>query len=464
MKSKFIQTFENAVYDNDFDTNDRAYVPEVWAQESLMILEENMVMANLVHRDFEDEIQEFGDVVNTRRPGSFTAKRKGDNDDVTVQDATADKVQIPLNQYLHTSFKIRDGQMSKSFKDLVNEFLRPAIVSIAQGVDQIILAQMHQFQANSCGKLGTDPTRGTVIAANTVLNNNSVPLEGRNMVVTPNAEGALLDIGEFIKANEVGDDGTAMRNAWLGTKFGFDFFMSQNAPSIDSGSVTTESATVDGAASKGATSITYDGYSGTITAGSWVTFAGDATPQFVKASTSSILTIEPGLKRAVEDGAVITIYPTTTQNDADGDDYDANYYKSLTVTALTDTPQRGQIVTSGTTTGYNNIYGLIDASTKTSLTLDRPLGAEITNGATIGLGPAGEFCFGFHPNAIALISRPLAAPPADLGVRSAVVNFGGLSIRLTITYDGNGQGVLVTADLLMGVKVLDTDLGVLMYA
>ena len=119
-------------FDNDFGTNGRAYIPEVWAQESLMILEDNMIVGNLVHRDFEDEIKDFGDVVNTRKPGTFTAKRKGANDDVTVQDASATKVQVKLNQHLHTTFRLRDSQMSLSFKDLVAEFLRPAVVSIAR--------------------------------------------------------------------------------------------------------------------------------------------------------------------------------------------------------------------------------------------------------------------------------------------------------------------------------------------
>ena len=63
-----------ACYDNNLD----AFIPELWAQEGLAILEENMVMANLVHRDFENEIAKFGDVVNTRRPGEFKIRRKTD--------------------------------------------------------------------------------------------------------------------------------------------------------------------------------------------------------------------------------------------------------------------------------------------------------------------------------------------------------------------------------------------------
>ena len=37
-----------------------------------------MVIANLVHRDFENEIRQFGDVVHTRRPGTFQIRRKAD--------------------------------------------------------------------------------------------------------------------------------------------------------------------------------------------------------------------------------------------------------------------------------------------------------------------------------------------------------------------------------------------------
>ena len=49
-----------------FANDNEAFIPERWAQEGLALLQENMVMANLVHRDFESEVREFGDVVNTR--------------------------------------------------------------------------------------------------------------------------------------------------------------------------------------------------------------------------------------------------------------------------------------------------------------------------------------------------------------------------------------------------------------
>lgn len=51
-----------------FDDYPSAYTPQMWANESIAILEENMVIANLVYRDFENEIKDYGDTVNTRKP------------------------------------------------------------------------------------------------------------------------------------------------------------------------------------------------------------------------------------------------------------------------------------------------------------------------------------------------------------------------------------------------------------
>jgi hypothetical protein len=45
------------------------------------------------------------------------------------------------------------------------------------------------------------------------------------------------------------------------------------------------------------------------------------------------------------------------------------------------------------------------------------------------------------------------------GARAGIANYNGMSMRVVFTYDGNKQGTLVTLDTLLGVKVLDTNLG-----
>ena len=61
---------------------------------------------------------------------------------------------------------------------------------------------------------------------------------------------------------------------------------------------------------------------------------------------------------------------------------------------------------------------------------------------------------------MALVTRPLAAPAAGTGALSSVASYNGLSIRVVMTYDGVKQGHLVTVDMLCGIKILNTDLGI----
>ncbi len=89
--------------------------------------------------------------------------------------------------------------------------------------------------------------------------------------------------------------------------------------------------------------------------------------------------------------------------------------------------------------------------------------AAIADNAAINFGPGGEYNFAFVKNAIAVVTRPLAAPKAGTGALSYVANYNGLSMRAVITYNGTKQGHLVTLDMLVGVKVLDDRMGVVVY-
>lgn len=117
------------------------------------------------------------------------------------------------------------------------------------------------------------------------------------------------------------------------------------------------------------------------------------------------------------------------------------------------------MMTHGVTAALVTPYGLMDTPTTTLVQFNRPLELTLADNAVLFFGPPGEYGFAFHPNAIALVSRPLALPDTRAGALGAVVNFNGLSVRVVITYDGVAQGHRVTVDLLCGVKTLDTDLG-----
>ena len=454
-----------ALYSNSLD----AYVPELWANESLAILLENMVVANLVHRDFQDEVASFGDVVNTRRPAEFTAKRKTANDDITLQDASATNVQVPLNQHFHTSFIIRDEEWSKSFKDLVVEFVQPAMQSIARAVDQVVLGQVHKFLANKAGKLSSmtsSTALDDILALREVMNVNKAYNDGRRLIVTPYTETVMLSDSRFLEAQKIGDDGSALREASLGRKLGFDIFQCQNMNYISTLNADTASGTVTNANSAGATgskAVTLTGYNAIV--GEYATVVGDMQPQVISARTVSMadttaITFVDAYKFATLAGAVLTVYKACAVNGAQS----AGYAKAISLDGHTASkgPQVGQLLsfgTGGTRHTYTIIATTTVSATETDVWLDRPLEIAISNNESAFPGPAGSFNFAFHRNALALVTRPLVTPPQEFGARSGVVSDDGTAIRATMQYNSTKQGLVVTLDLLCGVKELDTDLG-----
>lgn len=450
------------VYSNDVD----ALIPEMWANESLAILQENMVAANLVHRDFQPEFAKFGDIVHTRRPGEFTAKRKVVSDSVTVQDATSTDVQVRLDQHVHVSFMIMDGEESLAFKDLVATYLAPAMLAQARFVDKIVLGQYSQFLANTYGSLGglsTSNVKDRILGTRNVLNVNKAYTEGRNLVWCPSGETIALGLAEFTNAQDTGDDGTAQAEAFLGRKFGFQNWMCQNMADIATGNTTSTGAINNSSGyAKGTTSaLTVDGITGAIATGTWLKIAGDDRPNQVTAHSETLgnttsITLRYPLGAAVVNDAVITFYTPGAVNNGSG--YAAGWTKFITIDGFTVAPKVGQIV-SFKTSGTAAIYTIVDVSGTTGILLDRGLEAALSDDDPVNIGPAGQYNWAFHRDAVTLVVRPLKTPRPGAGAASAVVNHGGLSMRATITYNGSSQGHLVTLDMLCGVKTLDTNLG-----
>lgn len=455
-----------------FSNDNDALVPEMWANETLALLYENMVFGGLVHREFSSSVASFGDTVNTRRPQAFTAERKTDSDNVTIQDAVSTNIPVKLNQWGHTSFMIKDGEESKAFKELIPEYVLPAAQSLARMVDRALYGRIGAFLGNATGGLGlmsTSNARQYILEARGKLNTNNAPMENRNMIVTTNSETTLLNLDLFTQAQQVGDRGEALRKASLGEKLGFDFFMSQNAPSVTAGSATlaaTGAINLTAGYPIGTTTFVVDGFSAAIPVNSWIAIEGDMTPLRVISTSGGAtpvgITVKGGTRRAVVDGAEIYVTKPATVN---GASYDAGYSGRIATTyAATNTIKVGQFVTFGTASPANDatnpVYGVIAVNGTTNIMLDRPLDVAITASDNINIMPDGDVNFGFTKNAIALVSRPLATPKAGAGALSAAMDHDGIGMRVTITYNGEKQGHLVTLDLLFGTAILDLNQGV----
>lgn len=449
-----------------FDNDIAALIPEAWANEGLAILSENMVMANLVHRDFSNEVASFGDTVNTRRPGEFSIKRKTAADSIQLQDIVSTNVQVKLDQHVYTSFIVKDEEATKSFQELVQIYLAPAMLNQARAVDRALLGRAHAFLGNSVGRLGNlDPTTAdaAVLEVRKRMNDNNAYTTGRNLVLGSSSETAILQSTTFSANDSRGASGiTALEEARLGRIRGFETWMSQNVSEVADTSTEVATGTAGAAYARGTTGSLTVGVTGYVTkVGEFVTLAGDNQPRTVTATSNSsgsttAITLDAPLKYAVASGAVATVYKAHTAKGA----YPAGYSKGIILDGHTAPAQVGQLIAVGTG-GSRVLYTVIEVtagSGEYEVHLDRPLVDAIADNALVFPGPAGSLNLAFHRDAIALVSRPLALPMSG-NVSAAMVSANNVGMRVTMAYDPYKQGTIVTMDMLMGVAILEPKLG-----
>lgn len=212
--------------------------PDIIAREALMVLRNNAVMAKLVHRDYSDEfVGAKGDTITIRKPATFVAN-EFDGSKITVQDATETAVPVTMDKHLDVSFAVTAKQMTLDIADFSEQFLIPAMRAFADKVDKYLIGLESEATSRHSHTTGVIAP-ADMIAARKFLTENAAPLADRRFVVGATAEADLLGSDLFTNADKVGDNGTALREASLGRKYGMDCYVDQNitktgayAPSI----------------------------------------------------------------------------------------------------------------------------------------------------------------------------------------------------------------------------------------
>lgn len=217
--------------------------PSVIAKAALATLYQNTVMAQLVHRDYEQEFQaKVGSTVTIRKPATFTAQEF--TTAITVQNAVETGVPVTLNKHIDVSFQVTSADMALNIVDFSAQFVAPAVEALTQKIDRDLLTLKNQVAqevgtagATTSGVAGTnswdaDNPRVTIDAGR-VLDARNVPMSERYVVVGPTTKAQWLGDDLLSKANARGDtDG--LRDASLGSKvYGFEPYMDQNINESD---------------------------------------------------------------------------------------------------------------------------------------------------------------------------------------------------------------------------------------
>src|SRR6266849_6225025 len=212
------------------------------AADALPVLVGNLVMGNLVNRDYEPCLAQAGDTINVPIPPTMVANNIAEGGTVQTQNPSLGNAQIVLNTHAEATFQIPDITKVLAVPDLLKLYMQPAVVALAERIESDLLGYYPFFTSNTAvGTAGSALTEATVDSAETALFSAKVPAsDAKYLVVDPGAYSALRQIPRFSEFNTAGEAGLrAIIDGAVGKMKDFYIFRSQFVTKTGSGPVTT---------------------------------------------------------------------------------------------------------------------------------------------------------------------------------------------------------------------------------
>lgn len=402
---------------------------DIIAKEALMILENECVMPNLVHRAYEDEFTgnvngyKKGETISIRRPTDFTVRTGAT---AVVQDVVEGKTSITIDTQIGIDFKFTSQDLTLQIGDLSERVMKPAMIQLAEYMDRDLLSLYKYFPNHVTIPSGGIDSFADFVLAGTRADLIAMPKDNRNAILNPTDHDLLLGSQTSLYINNVA--GQAYREGELGKINGWRTFSSNNIPVHTTGARTGQDVT-------DTTSESYNaGHTwATVKDSTTVTFhidgmASDTAGYYKAGDTFTIATVydvNPVSKEALPHLKMFTVLSDTTSASSEAD--------------VSIWPP---IITSGA-----------QKTVSAPALLD---GLAVTYQGTASTSFRQNLFF--QKNAIALCMVPMEKPPGAVDV--ARRSYKGFSIRVIPYYDGTNDVSNWRLDLLYGKKVIDPRLGV----
>ncbi|MEO7142219.1 MAG: P22 phage major capsid protein family protein [Bryobacteraceae bacterium] len=217
-------------------------IAKLVAVDALPALTGNLVMGNLVNRNYEPTLAQTGDTVNVPIPPTLVANNIAEGGSVQTQNPNLGNAQIVLNTHVEATFQIPDVTKVLAVPDLLRLYMQPAVAALADRIESDLLGLYSQFTASAAvGTGGTPLTEAVIDQAETELFQAKVPSSSaKYLIVDPNAYSALRQIPRFSEFNTAGEAGLrAVVDGAVGKMKDFYIFRSQFVQATGSGPATT---------------------------------------------------------------------------------------------------------------------------------------------------------------------------------------------------------------------------------
>lgn len=217
------------------------FIPEIWAAQLLVALEEHHVFAQdgIVNRDYEGEIAKQGDTVHigSLADPTIATYAKGSTVIAPEQLVTTDQTLL-IDQAKYFAFEVDDVDKAQTGQG--GQLLSKAALRAAVGLRDV----MDTYLATAASTGGTVLTPQDCATADAAflllrtlrlkLNKANVPTDGRYVAVSPEFEALILGDARFVDAGKYGSNVPIM-NGEIGRALGFRVLVSNNLPAGTAG-------------------------------------------------------------------------------------------------------------------------------------------------------------------------------------------------------------------------------------
>jgi hypothetical protein len=396
------------------------------AKAAVGILENELTMANMVYRGYEDEFDKkingytAGDTITIRKPTDFTVRNTIVS---SAQDVSEAKLTLQINKIAGVDFKFTSQQLTLNIGQLSERVIQPALVQIANQIDNDVMS-LYTDIPQWVGTPGTAIQSFAGFAKGTTnLDQRSVPQGNRSAILSPADYWAMAGSQTALFSQAINNK--SYRQGRIGEVGGVETYMSQNAPTFTTGPKGGSPA-VNGASQNTTYDLTGTNTQTLITNG-WTAAAAARVAVGDVFTIAGVFDVNPVTKATLPILKQFVVAPgSNLSSDASG---------NLTLTIAP------QIVSSGAFQNVSAVPGATAAMT------------FVGTGST-----AYSNALMFDKNAFALCMVPMVKPPG--AVDCSRVSKNGISVRVIPFYDGVNDVSTWRLDVLYGIKTVDRRLAV----
>lgn len=200
--------------------------PQIIANEALMVLQSNLTMANLVHRDYSKEFVKVGDTITIRKPAKFVAKNF--TGQTEAQDITEGSVTVKMDRFRDITVNVGSKEMTLDIKDFSSQVITPAMQALAEQIDNDLLA-VGISKAGKKATVSSSPEITDIAGVGKQLDIAKAPRTDRRLVLPPTILYKYNTLDNFAKQCYKGDS-IALKESEIGKVYTCETFMSQNCP------------------------------------------------------------------------------------------------------------------------------------------------------------------------------------------------------------------------------------------